>query len=265
MLKTALESKYIRLALAVSVAAIVIIVALVQTVGKDRANMVDDGTFRNSLFAPKNVEILHQSSNYTMTGDGDIYRIVDTNGKLLYESDEEPELMDREGYIKTYEDGDAFLVNIYTGETVWKSKGEERIIDYWDGYWVVEDGVKEKDSSIFSTVIYYLLDDNFEVAANGVMFNYIDGNDEYIAGQKYVDYTYSNRNNLKGKDSFTIDTENVVLKDGEVYYVSEASIDHLDGDAAHLSDKTEKGNTHISLLPETLGEEMRGECYENDR
>ncbi len=265
MIKTALESKYIRIALAVFAAVLVVGSVLILTVGKERSAMVDDGTFRYSLFAPKNVEILHKSGKYTLIGDGEEYQIVDEKYNLLYRSENEPTMMDKEGYIKTSIDGKSALVDIYKGETVWRAKGEERILNYWDGFWVVEDSVKE-DDGIFSSVIYYLLDDNFEIGADGALFNYIDGNDEYITGQHYIEYTYFNIDELeKKKNKFDLDTDNAVYKDGKLYYVSEGHIDHLDGDTAHLSNMTKDRKTHISLLPETLGEEIRGECYEDDR
>ncbi len=272
MLKEALSSKYIRGFLLV-----VIITAVVGCFSSELISSVLQNMASNIAERPSSIEgsskymtytLGHPTAGYSAKGNDDGWKIIADNGDVLYETKRKVELANRAGYIyEIGDDGRYFIVNIESGKVEWSGQGNETIVEDDAGFWVVK--VKVDDQKYFSKNYYYLLDENYRVAADGIIFNSI-GNDQslgrmenYIYGQVEDNFTYNNREGIEEREwshrSSVVNSNGEIVystKEGTVWYVTE------DDMACVSSNYSERDDFYVSLAGPTKGQVV--EVAENE-
>ena len=258
MLKVALRSKYIRIFVAVLAVAMVASFLLAESLGTILKDYAEDALERPMINMSEGTNKYltykqeHVSGKYTLKGNDSGWRIEDNNKKVIYETDSPKAcLTNKEGYLwETASDAKTSIVNIKTGKAEWTGEVNESVVTDDAGFWVIKVALDNKE--FFSKSYYYLLDDNFEVALDGLRFDRI-GND---TRHGYVDnYIYG-----KLKDS---KEACVINGDGEIVYRKQgADIDFIIDDIAWVTYDDDPEEYHISLAGPTKGQVVEVEWDE---
>lgn len=178
--------------------------------------------------------------------------------EIEFADDSEEILLEHGDFLVIERDG-VQTVETKDGEIVYTTRGEDAIIANYAGFWVVEAEVS--DGGAVSTLVWYLLDDNFEVAAEGKLFDAIDGTEDYVYGKVLVNEDYYNMEPVAEYGLFGPfpESENCVLdKSGKIVYTSDHCIFDMQGDKIVLQDEQGK---YIFLDIKTGEKEAAGNDY----
>lgn len=230
MIKTAFESKYIK----ISMLLIVILLVLVCVLGNSLGTNMQKEASKEKIFAEK--------GDYIIIGKDHKITVQTRDGEVVYKvNGSSPYFAEKEGYIVDKTPiGKTGVVNFLTGETVFVPQGDDTLAMNKAGYWVVETLIEK--SEVTGTYAWYVLDENFELALDGTMFTAVDGTDEYIFGQMLVNENYYNKEDLAKYETFGPQPQIrhcVIDRKGEIVYTSDKYIYSMDGDRVKVdSEKT---------------------------
>ena len=227
MINVVLESKYIRMA----VLGACIIVAVLCVVASWRGEQIHTERTKETVYAER--------GNYVIVEQNDVYTIKTAEGEVLYTAKGlYPEFTEKEGYIiDTTSPGKSGIVNFLTGEVVYEPGENDSIISNVLGYWIVETEIS--DGGAWSSVYYYLLDENFEIAMDGKMFDDWSSTDKYIYGQMLVNEDYYTKEELSKYEVFgpSPDSKHCVInKNGEIVYETDEYIHYMEDDCIVIQD-----------------------------
>ena len=263
MLKVMLKSKYIRIfaviILAISIASCFTAGLLVTAIEDIVANMPERPA-NNPGSGKYMTYTMGHPSGYTAKGNDSGWKIIADSGDVIYETEKKVELANRAGYIYEIDDNGIYsIVNLKSGKVEWTCAENEIITDDDAGFWVIK--VKVDEEKFFSQNYYYLLDENYKIGADGVIFNEL-GNDSslghmenYIYGQREVNYTMDERSGIedreKANESCAINSDGKTVyttTEGEILYV-------VDGDKAWVTfNHSEKDDVYVSLAGPKRGQ-----------
>ena len=258
MIKVMLKSKYIRvfalIILVISVISCITANSLVSTLENVIANIPEkdlDDTGSGKYMTYK----MEHPSGYTAEGKDSGWRIVAENGDLIYETANKIELPKRAGYVyETDKNGTKSIVNLESGQVEWTLAENENFAIDDAGFWVIE--VEVPDGQNY----FYLLDENYQYGADGVIFNAINNDkslkniENYIYGRREVNYTMNNKDGIETgerlSDSCVIDSNGEV-----VYSTTEGYVWYITEDKARIEfNHSEKDDVYVSLVGKRKGQ-----------
>ena len=132
------------------------------------------------------------------------------------------------------------------------------MLHYVSGFWIVRAEVIDDGS--YENSYYYLLDENYQIGANGIIFNTIEytGSDNYIYGSRELSYTMYNRDGIEERDH---NNESCVVdSSGEIVYVTDGNsyIRSIEGDIARIKSYVEDvDDVYISLKGPNKGQVVK--------
>lgn len=228
MIRVIFESKYIRVTLLV----VCVLVAVFCVAASWRGEYIRTEKMQENIY--------DERGDYIIVEQNDVYTVKNKEGEALYTAlGLYPEFTDKEGYIiDTTSPGRSGVVNFLTGEVVYETEEEDSIVVNRIGFWIVETQIS--DGGMGSAVYYYLLDDNFEIAMNGLMLNDWSSTEDYIYGQMLVNENYYNKEELSKYKVFGPhpDIEHCVInREGEIVYTSDEYIYEMEGDRVVIQDE----------------------------
>lgn len=230
MIKTAFESKYIR----VSALLIIVFLVMVCLLGDSMVENIQKEALKEKIFAEKD--------GYIIIGKDHTITVQTRDGKIVYTAiGSNPYFAEQEGCIVDKTPiGKTGVVNFLTGETVFVPEGDDTLYMNKAGYWIIETLIEKNE--VTGTYAWYVLDENFELALDGSMFTAVDGTEKYIYGQMLVNENYYNREELAKYETFGphAQIKNCVIdRSGEIVYISDKHIYSMDGDRVKVdSEKT---------------------------
>ncbi|MCI6854322.1 MAG: WG repeat-containing protein, partial [Firmicutes bacterium] len=113
------------------------------------------------------------------------------------------------------------IVDLRTGKEVFHTAPGETIAGKFGHCWIIDGTESEefKDNDGFSSVYFYALDDKFNVALDGMIFNYYESFGRYMLVQAEKNITYDTREQLYGRSFFSDNIEKTVIDtEGRVVY-----------------------------------------------
>lgn len=169
-----------------------------------------------------------------------------------------------DGYVATSEENDkTYIRNINTGEILYTLPGKESICDRSAGMWIIEGDTGANRSSAIS--FYYLRDNDFNVACEGLLFTDISWSDNYVGGAVTDMATYENREIMADNSLYNskfAPVKNLIFSSGgEIVYETgtDKTLKMIIGDYAVFEVYGDTQNSRevcISLSPETRGQEV---------
>lgn len=187
------------------------------------------------------------------------FKVISSDGEILHESYKKLEFCEREGYIYEIDKYGRFsIVNLDTGEVEKTFLENEKVLNYASGFWIVRAEVI--DDGLYENSYYYLLDENYQIGANGIIFNTIEytGSDNYIYGSRELSYTMYNRDGIEERDH---NNESCVVdSSGEIVYVTDGNsyIRSIEGDIARIKSYVEDvDDVYISLKGPNKGQVVK--------
>ena len=221
MIKTAFESKYIR----VSALLIIVFLVMVCLLGDSMVKNIQKEASKEKMFAEK--------GDYVIVGKNHNITVQTREGEVVYTAiGSNPYFAEKEGYLVDKTPiGKTGVVNFLTGATVFVPQGDDTIAMNKAGYWIIETLIEKNE--VTGTYAWYVLDENFELALDGTMFTAVDGTEKYIYGQMLVNENYYNKEELAKYETFGPHAEikNCVIdKNGKIVYISDKYIYSMDGD-----------------------------------
>lgn len=229
MLKVALKSRFVQIFIVVLIVLTTIICFTADGIGTALQNLAQSMSERSIEGTGKYMTYTmdHVSGKYSAKGNDSGWKIISSDGEVLYETKNITiTLANREGYVwEQDEQGLVSIVNFKTGETEWKGVEGESVICDNAGFWIIKNSGDEKDKE---KEHFYLLDKNYNPAADGIQLDSI-GNEtrhgstsNYIYGQKQdVAYVIDSKGEVvykqKGAHVWFVedDIANVYLEDRE--------------------------------------------------
>ncbi|MBR5230017.1 MAG: WG repeat-containing protein [Firmicutes bacterium] len=211
---------------------------------------------------------IHSSGRYALLGEDGRYFVLDTEGREIYlpqkykEGGKMPFLVEKEGYIVERDEEDKhFIVNMETGKTEYKAPEGVAVAGYEGGMWLMNFVDEGKDNG-FSCSYYYLLDDNYQVTADGAIITSTklagEHSDKYLSVQQEKNADYDSREKMHSKGwSGKTTYKRVYRNDGrlvfdavdERYYegTNGSRIRHIKGDILAVSGLNEQFIDYINL------------------
>ncbi len=230
MIKTAFESKYIK----VSALLAVILLVLVCVLGDSIVENIQEEASKEKIFAEK--------GDYIIIGKDHEITVQTRDGEVVYTAiGQDPYFAEKEGYlVDETQTGKTGVVNFLTGEIAFVPQGDDTITMNKAGYWIIQTLIEKNE--VTGTYAWYVLDENFELALDGTMFTAVDGTDKYIYGQMLLNENYYNKEELAKYETFGPHAEirNCVIdRNGDIVYTSDKHIYSMDGDRIKVgSEKT---------------------------
>lgn len=219
MIKVMLKSKYIKLTILITCIVIIMICFLGIRFGNE---MISDEVVYGTVEWSKNGDYLlsNKDGAYIVTARTDAEKVIYTARS------KDASFADIEGYIiDKNESGKKVVVDFLTGEMVFVPKGDDNIVTNVGKIWLIESMVE--GDGLLSTTVYYVLDENFDVALNGRIFNSVHHTDKYLYGQLLTNENYYNMQEISKYEVFgpSPDMEYTVVDgNGDIVYVSEEFI-----------------------------------------
>lgn len=219
MIKVILESNYIKKTILIICAAVALTCFLGIRIGSE---IVSDETLYGTIDWSKNGEYLLSAKDgkYIVTPRTDAEEVIYTVNS------ENARFADIEGYIlDETKSGKMSVVNFLAGEVVFEPEEDDEIVTNIGKVWLMERMIE--GDGLLSTTAFYVLDEHFEIALNGRIFNSVDHTDKYLYGQLLTNENYYNMQELSEYELFgpSPEIEFVVVDGkGEIVYVSEKFI-----------------------------------------
>lgn len=226
MINVILESSYIKKTI---LGAFIVIVAICTIGVQMGSEIISDEVMYGTVEWSKNgdYQLVNKDGEYIVVARGAEEEIIYTA------ANENAEFADIEGYIiDETESGKRGVINFLTGEVVFVPSGDDTITANVGKIWAVEHLV-EGDGLLSSPVIY-VLDENFELALDGRIFNVVKYTDKYLYGQMLVNENYHNKQDVAKYGVFGPHPEiefAVVNGDGEIVYTTKKYIHGMSGDS----------------------------------
>lgn len=171
-----------------------------------------------------------------------------------------------DGYvaITNKEDRDE-IIDISTGKTVYKVPENERLLGRSADLWVMAITAYDNSDKTIQWESYYIRNDNFEVACDGMLFTDLQFSDNYVAGEMVDEATYDTKEIMAENSLFNPNFETVKIivfgQGGEIVYET-SEVATLNGvyddyvDITFYNRNSGTRGTCISLAPETRGQEI---------
>ena len=249
MIKSIFESKYIKLTIVI----VLILIVAICFLGQSRGGEI--------VINEAKLTVVDESGDYQLVKENDVYTVRTIEGEVVYEPvSDDAMLVAREGYIvDQVPSGKMGVIDFLSGKVIFVPDDDDRIETGKTGLWVMEKSIEEKDS-IFVETVYYILDENFEIALDGTLFDMVEYTDEYLYGGVLVGDNYNDMQKAIKKGKYTPSAKKeycVVNNKGEIVYKTSKYIHNMKDDSIVI---TEEGD-YIFLNIYTGEKEAAGYEY----
>lgn len=165
-------------------------------------------------------------NGYIIENHEDGVKVISSNGDIVYETYKDVKFCNRKGYIYEIDEyGRYSIINLETGENEKTLPKNEIVKGYIAGFWIIGVEVKNENGVVSGYgSYYYLLDESYQVGADGIIFNTIEYNnnllddeDDYIYGARDFNYTMYNRYGIEERSH---DGGAVIISNGKILYIT---------------------------------------------
>ncbi len=186
-------------------------------------------------------------------GYSEIWQLVTADGVVLYDSGTEGfSMSEMPGYIYFNTRGNSRVVRVESGETVYFAPEGERVYNQMGNYWIISLTLPGK-TEFNQETLYYLRNQDFSVALDGMMFtgiSEIEG--ERILGKVLEDYNYYDERPVYSKASPELSVSEKVLDgSGNVLFSPDEIGDGCeitsDGDGWFITSEMHEGKQLVKM------------------
>lgn len=199
---------------------------------------------------------LAEDMTYMIVTDAGKSRICTLDGDKVLDLGRDTGVFLGEGYAAINgQDGISRVISVPSGEKLFEAPEGERITGRGAGMWIIEGDTGEK-KTIMS--FFYLRDDDFRIALDGLLFSSVEGSEKYVGGCAITNVDYDNRRKIADFELIdpTMETENRIYnRRKELIFSSHTeTIEGFKGDWFYSRQGNRKGVVPLSLEPGRIGE-----------